>query len=456
MIWDSSLIAKYDLSGPRYTSYPTAPQFDSSISKIALIDKMLMPSEAPLSLYFHIPFCAHLCYYCACNKIVTKQYEKGAEYVELLGEEMRLRSLMLDHSREVTQLHFGGGTPTFLTEELIDVLFDNIQQHFNLINDGTQDYSIEIDPREISRSKLKLLTEKGINRISIGVQDFDIKVQDAIHRIQPIEMVTNLVEDARNLGITSINFDLIYGLPYQSIDGFKKTLEQVVRLSPERVSLFNYAHLPDRFRAQRRISDDSLPVSSMKLDLLKMSIEYLIAAGYEYIGMDHFAKSTDSLAIAQKQGKLQRNFQGYTTHAGTDLVAFGVSAISDLNGVYIQNHTDLSIYRSSIEKGQLAIAKGYISDLDDRIRHQVIMTLISQFELNTAIIEQKYNIRFFEYFFEEMENLTPMTKDGMLDIDRSGMQTTIKVTERGRLLIRCICMVFDKYLNGAIKYSKVI
>ncbi|MBU1293565.1 MAG: oxygen-independent coproporphyrinogen III oxidase [Gammaproteobacteria bacterium] len=456
MIWDSSLIAKYDLSGPRYTSYPTAPQFDSSISKIALIDKMLTPSEAPLSLYFHIPFCAHLCYYCACNKIVTKQYDKGAEYVELLGEEMRLRSLMLDHSREVTQLHFGGGTPTFLTEELIEVLFDNIQQHFNLINDGTQDYSIEIDPREISRSKLKLLTEKGINRISIGVQDFDIKVQEAIHRVQPVKMVADLVKDARELDIKSINFDLIYGLPYQSIEGFRETLAQVIELSPERISLFNYAHLPDRFRAQRRISDDSLPVSSMKLDLLKMSIEYLIAAGYEYIGMDHFAKSTDSLAIAQKQGKLQRNFQGYTTHAGTDLVAFGVSAISDLNGVYIQNHTDLSIYRSSIEKGQLAIAKGYISDLDDRIRHQVIMTLISQFELNTAIIEQKYNIRFFEYFFEEMENLTPMTKDGMLDIDRSGMQTTIKVTERGRLLIRCICMVFDKYLNGAIKYSKVI
>lgn len=456
MIWDSSLIAKYDLSGPRYTSYPTAPQFDSSISKIALIDKMLTPSEAPLSLYFHIPFCAHLCYYCACNKIVTKQYDKGAEYVELLGEEMRLRSLMLDHSREVTQLHFGGGTPTFLTEELIEVLFDNIQQHFNLINDGTQDYSIEIDPREISRSKLKLLTEKGINRISIGVQDFDIKVQEAIHRVQPVKMVADLVKDARELDIKSINFDLIYGLPYQSIEGFRETLAQVIELSPERISLFNYAHLPDRFRAQRLISDDSLPVSSMKLDLLKMSIEYLIAAGYEYIGMDHFAKSTDSLAIAQKQGKLQRNFQGYTTHAGTDLVAFGVSAISDLNGVYIQNHTDLSIYRSSIEKGQLAIAKGYISDLDDRIRHQVIMTLISQFELNTAIIEQKYNIRFFEYFFEEMENLTPMTKDGMLDIDRSGMQTTIKVTERGRLLIRCICMVFDKYLNGAIKYSKVI
>ncbi|MDE8603191.1 oxygen-independent coproporphyrinogen III oxidase [Marinomonas sp. RSW2] len=456
MIWDSSLIGKYDLSGPRYTSYPTAPQFDSTINKIALIDKMLMPSEKPLSLYFHIPFCAHLCYYCACNKIVTKQYDKGIEYVELLGEEMRLRSLMLDRTRKVTQLHFGGGTPTFLTEELIRSLFSDIKQHFNLINDGTQDYSIEIDPREITHSKLKLLTEMGINRISIGVQDFDSKVQEAIHRIQPIKMVADLVGYARELNIKSINFDLIYGLPYQSMEGFRATLADVVALSPERISLFNYAHLPERFRSQRRILDESLPAPSMKLDLLKMSIESLISAGYEYIGMDHFAKPSDSLAKAQKQGRLQRNFQGYTTHAGTDLIAFGVSAISDLSGTYMQNYTDLSHYRSSIEKGQLAIAKGYISDVDDRIRHQIIMTLIAQFELTTALIEQKYNISFFEYFAEEVDNLKPMIEDGMVEIDYYGMQATIKVTERGRLLIRCICMVFDKYLSSTIKYSKVI
>ncbi|AWY00727.1 oxygen-independent coproporphyrinogen III oxidase [Marinomonas primoryensis] len=456
MIWDSSLIGKYDLSGPRYTSYPTAPQFDSTISKIALIDKMLMPSEKPLSLYFHIPFCAHLCYYCACNKIVTKQYDKGVEYVELLGEEMRLRSLMLDHTRKVTQLHFGGGTPTFLTEELIRSLFNGIKQHFNLINDGTQDYSIEIDPREITYSKLKLLTDMGINRISIGVQDFDSKVQEAIHRIQPIKMVADLVSDARKLNIKSINFDLIYGLPYQSMEGFRATLADVVALSPERISLFNYAHLPERFRSQRRILDESLPSPSMKLDLLKMSIESLISAGYEYIGMDHFAKPSDSLAKAQKQGELQRNFQGYTTHAGTDLVAFGVSAISDIKGVYIQNHTDLSKYRNSIEKGQLAISKGYISDLDDRIRHTVIMTLIAQFELNTVIIEKMFNIRFFDYFGEEVDMLKPMVDDEMVEVHRGGVQATIKVTERGRLLIRCICMVFDKYLNNSIKYSKVI
>lgn len=456
MIWDTVLINKYDLSGPRYTSYPTAPQFNASISKIALIDKMIMPSSNKLSLYFHIPFCAHLCYYCACNKIVTKKYEKGREYVELLGEEMRLRSLMLDQSREVTQLHFGGGTPTFLTEELIEVLFDNIQQHFTLINDGSQDYSIEIDPREISRSKLKLLSDKGINRISIGVQDFDLKVQKAIHRVQPIEMVTDLVKDARDLGISSINFDLIYGLPYQSIEGFENTLADVVKLSPERISLFNYAHLPDRFQAQKRILDESLPTAELKLAILKMSIEYLINAGYEYIGMDHFAKPDDSLAKAQKEGQLQRNFQGYTTHAGTDLIAFGVSAISDIQGVYIQNHTDLAQYQSSLEKGQLAISKGYISNLDDRIRHHVIMTLMSQFKLNTHEVEKKFSIRFFDYFSMEVDKLLPMIEDGMIEINDDGMQTVIEVTERGRLLIRCICMVFDKYLHGEIKYSKVI
>ncbi|MEP0073033.1 MAG: oxygen-independent coproporphyrinogen III oxidase [Marinomonas sp.] len=456
MIWDSSLINKYDLAGPRYTSYPTAPQFDSGISKIALIDKMMMPSDKALSLYFHIPFCAHLCYYCACNKIVTKQYEKGAEYVELLGEEMRLRSLMLDHSKKVTQLHFGGGTPTFLTEELIRDLFKTINQYFNLVNDGSQDYSIEIDPREVTTSKLKLLTEMGINRISIGVQDFDNKVQEAIHRVQSLETVSQLAEDARAMNIKSINFDLIYGLPYQSLEGFRDTLDKVIELSPDRISLFNYAHLPERFRSQKRIPEDSLPIPSIKVQLLRMSIEYLIDAGYEYIGMDHFAKPDDSLAKAQKQGLLQRNFQGYTTHAGTDLVAFGVSAISDLSGVYIQNHTDLSLYRSSIEKGQLPISRGYISNFDDRIRHQVIMTLISQFELNTTIIEQKNNIRFFEYFSKEVDNLTSMIEDGMIEIQDNGMQTIIRVTERGRLLIRCICMIFDKYLSSNIKYSKVI
>ncbi|REG85707.1 oxygen-independent coproporphyrinogen III oxidase [Marinomonas pollencensis] len=456
MLWDQSLITKYNLSGPRYTSYPTAPQFDNQISKIALIDKMLLPSQDPISLYFHIPFCAHLCYYCACNKVVTKQYDKGTEYVELLEEEMRLRSLMIDNSRAVTQLHFGGGTPTFLSEQQLERLFVAIKQHFNLVQDGTQDYSIEIDPREISLAKMALLVKHGINRISIGVQDFDQQVQQAIHRVQPLEMVQNLVQDARKLGINSINFDLIYGLPKQTLSGFKDTLNKVIELNPERISVFNYAHLPDRFRSQRRIQEQDLPSPDTKLKLLKLSIEALTQAGYEYIGMDHFAKPNDHLKIAQLNGQLQRNFQGYTTHADTDLIAFGVSAISQLKGVYIQNHTDLSLYQNSIENGQLAIMKGYISDPDDCIRHQVIMTLISQFELDSQAIESKYKVLFADYFQQELEQLAHLEKDGIVELSYREEHTCIRVTERGRLLIRCVCMVFDKYLTNAIKYSKVI
>lgn len=456
MLWDTSLIQKYDLSGPRYTSYPTAPQFSSSISKIALIDKMLTPSDAPISLYFHIPFCAHLCYYCACNKIVTKQYEKGEEYIELLGEEIRLRSLMIDSSRPVTQLHFGGGTPTFLSEPQWHQLFKIINDHFTLINDGSQDYSIEIDPREIDTSKLQLLANAGINRVSIGVQDFNPVVQKAIHRVQSIDLVEKLVNDCRTMGIKSINFDLIYGLPFQSLQGFQETLDTVIRLNPDRVSVFNYAHLPDRFPAQKRILDEMLPTSDLKLTLLKTTIETLMLAGYEYIGMDHFAKPEDTLTIAQKEGKLQRNFQGYTTHAQTDLIAFGVSSISHLNGVYIQNHTDISLYQNCIENGQLPIMKGYISNDDDIIRHKIIMSLISQFTLRFSDIEKQFNICFKDYFSNELKNLIPLEIDGIIEVTYNEEDTVVNVTNQGRLLIRCVCMVFDKYLNSVIKYSKVI
>lgn len=456
MLWDTTLIQKYDLSGPRYTSYPTAPQFSSSISKIALIDKMLTSSDAPISLYFHIPFCAHLCYYCACNKIVTKQYEKGEEYIELLGEEIRLRSLMIDSNRPVTQLHFGGGTPTFLSEPQWHQLFKIINDHFTLINDGSQDYSIEIDPREIDTSKLQLLANAGINRVSIGVQDFNPVVQKAIHRVQSIDLVENLVNDCRKIGIKSINFDLIYGLPFQSLQGFQETLDTVIRLNPDRISVFNYAHLPDRFPAQKRILDEMLPTSDLKLTLLKTTIETLMLAGYEYIGMDHFAKPEDTLTVAQKEGKLQRNFQGYTTHAETDLIAFGVSSISHLNGVYIQNHTDISLYQNCIENGQLPIMKGYISNDDDIIRHKIIMSLISQFTLRFSDIEKQFNICFKDYFSNELKNLIPLETDGIVEVTYNEEDTVVNVTDQGRLLIRCVCMVFDKYLNSVIKYSKVI
>jgi len=374
----------------------------------------------------------------------------------LLGEEIRLRSLMIDADRPVTQLHFGGGTPTFLSESQWQQLFDVINRHFSLITNGSQDYSVEIDPREISKSKLTLLTTMGINRVSIGVQDFDLSVQKAIHRIQPVEMVEELVNDCRELSIRSINFDLIYGLPFQTLDGFKETLNIVLRLQPERISVFNYAHLPERFPAQKRIPEENLPSAEMKLHILKMTIDTLIENGYVYIGMDHFAKPDDTLTIAQNEGKLQRNFQGYTTHADTDLIAFGVSAISNLSGVYIQNHTDLSLYQNSIENGQLPIMKGYISDNDDRIRHQVIMTLISQFRLSFQAIEQEFTIRFKEYFAVELAKLKQLELDGIIEILSQQEDTIIKVTDRGRLLIRCVCMVFDKHLNSVVKYSKVI
>ena len=456
MIWDSALIQKYNLSGPRYTSYPTAPQFSTGVSKINLIDRMLAESKQPLSLYFHVPFCAHLCYYCACNKIVTKQYDKGTEYVELLGEEMRLRSLMVDQTRPVNQLHFGGGTPTFLSEDNLTTLFNGIKQYFNLVQDGSQDYSIEIDPREVSRSKIDLLAQLGFNRVSLGIQDFDEEVQKAIHRTQSVELVETVVADIRAVGINSINFDLIYGLPKQSLAGFDQTLETVLALSPDRISVFNYAHLPQRFMPQRRILDEDLPSPELKLAILKHTIEKLTDRGYVYIGMDHFAKPSDPLTIAQQEGKLQRNFQGYTTNADTDLIGFGVSSISQLNGVYIQNHTDLSLYQNSIENGQLAIMKGYISNPDDRIRHMVIMKLLCDFELHTKEVELSFGISFRDYFAEELDRLKSLVDDGVVAIAEEDEDLTIRITEVGRLLVRAACMVFDRYLGENATYSKVI
>ena len=456
MLWDTQLIQKYNLAGPRYTSYPTAPKFNTEISKMALIDKMLTPSDQPLSLYFHVPFCAHLCYYCACNKIVTKQYDKGSEYVDILGEEMRLRSLMLDQSRPVTQLHFGGGTPTFLSEQNLEDLFTKISETFNLVRDGSQDFSIEIDPREVDRSKLETLAKLGFNRVSLGIQDFNADVQKAIHRIQSLDLVQSVVKDIRELGFNSINFDLIYGLPKQTLEGFDQTLDKVIELSPDRISVFNYAHLPHRFAPQKRILDENLPSPEQKLTLLKHTIEKLTAAGYVYIGMDHFAKPTDPLTIAQQQGHLQRNFQGYTTHADTDLLAFGVSAISLIDGAYFQNHTDLSLYQNCIENGQLAIMKGYISNDDDRIRHFVIMQLLCHNYITSKMVESEFNVRFCEYFSAELDRLKTLEEDGILTITESDGEVTIQINEIGRLLVRCVCMTFDQYINEQASFSKVI
>jgi len=455
MLWNTQLIQKYNISGPRYTSYPTAPQFSSSISKLSLIEEMLTPSNKPLSLYFHVPYCAKLCYYCACNKVITSNYKKGDEYLELLIEEIRLKSLMLSNEREVQQLHFGGGTPTFLSVEAFKKLIGYIKQEFNLLPDNKGEYSIEVDPREVSLEKLEALRELGFNRLSFGIQDFDKRVQTTINRIQSYELIDSLMQHSRQLGYHSINFDLIYGLPYQSVESFKQTLNQVIELDPDRISVFNYAHLPKRFASQRQIPEDQLPDTDTKLAILKLCIDMLTSAGYQYIGMDHFAKPKDALAQAQNKGELKRNFQGYTTHANCDLLAFGTSAISQIGNTYVQNHTATKDYRKSIENGQLAIMKGYMSNRDDQIRHKVIMSLICNFELDSSDVESEFNIVFSNYFKNELSELRKLEEDSIIELTNEP-NLHIKVTDSGRLLIRCICMTFDKYLNNVISYSKVI
>ncbi len=455
MLWNTQLIHKYNISGPRYTSYPTAPQFDANISKLSLIEKMLLPSNKPLSLYFHVPYCAKLCYYCACNKVITSDYQKGDEYLELLIEEVRLKSLMVNEDREVQQLHFGGGTPTFLSIKAFTRLINYIKQHFNLLADDKGEYSIEVDPREISREKLVALRELGFNRLSFGIQDFNKRVQTTINRIQSYQLIDDLMAASRELSYQSINFDLIYGLPYQTVETFTETLDQVIELNPDRISVFNYAHIPRRFASQKLIPEDQLPDGDTKLAILKLCIDKLTEAGYQYIGMDHFAKPTDSLAMAQNQGELKRNFQGYTTHANCDLLAFGTSAISQIGHTYVQNHTATKDYRKSIESGQLAIMKGYVSNRDDQIRHNVIMSLICNFELDTSEVESEFDIVFKNYFKNELTELLKLEKDGIIELT-TGPHLIIRVTDSGRLLIRCICMTFDKYLNNVISYSKVI
>lgn len=455
-MWDQTLIEKYNISGPRYTSYPTALSFSKDVKRILLIDKMLAAKGKAISLYFHIPFCAHLCYYCACNKIVTKQQQRADEYLSLLEEEIRLKSLIINPSSPVKQLHFGGGTPTFLNLAQLQRMFSMIEQYFTLEKTPEVDYSIELDPRQVDSQQLEFLVSKGINRISIGVQDFTDSVQQAIHRIQPVAMVETLMIELRELGIKSINFDLIYGLPGQNLENFKASLEKVVALNPDRVSVFNYAHLPERFSTQQKIASDQLPSPDIKLSLFRLATETLLAAGYQHIGMDHFAKPADPLARAKQQGQLQRNFQGYSTHADTDLIGFGCSAISQVNNAFMQNHSDIVLYKNSILNGQLPISKGYIKDQDDVLREDVIMQLICNLQLDIRQFESKHGLIFNDYFAKEVLLLQPMIDDGILNMEFTSSTYKFSVPASGRLLIRCICMVFDKHLAQQTAYSKVI
>lgn len=398
--WDQSMIEKYNYSGPRYTSYPTALEFDDSFTEQNLLTAIENSKSDKLSLYIHIPFCAKLCYYCGCNKVITRHAHKADQYIEYLSHEIIKRAPLFKHYT-VTQMHWGGGTPTFLNPEQILKLTDLIKANFNFAAEG--EFSIEVDPREIELSMLDTLKEAGFNRISIGVQDFNKEVQVAVNREQDEQFIFDLMAKAKAMGFVSTNIDLIYGLPHQTPETFAATMQRVLDLSPDRLSVFNYAHLPARFAAQRKIKDEHLPSPKQKLEMLHQTIETLTGAGYQYIGMDHFAKPDDELAKLQREGKLHRNFQGYTTQEECDLLGLGVSSISQIGDCYAQNQKDIRPYYEAIDKDGHALWKGCSLNRDDEIRRVVIKQLICHFDLDMAKMDEKLGIKFEEYFAEDLK-----------------------------------------------------
>lgn len=455
--FDLDLIRRYDQSGPRYTSYPTAVEFDESFDAAAYraACERSNHSGRPVSLYFHIPFCDTVCFYCACNKIATKDRSLAPPYLERVYKELALQSELFDKSRVVEQLHWGGGTPTFLSHAQMTELMDATRRHFNLAGDDVGEYSIEIDPREADAAGVALLRRLGFNRMSLGVQDFDPRVQQAVNRIQTEAETMAVLEAARSEGFRSISIDLIYGLPFQTPESFARTLERVIAVGPERLSVFNYAHLPERFKPQRRINEADLPAPEAKLDILQSTIERLTEAGYVYIGMDHFARPDDELARAQQAGTLYRNFQGYSTHADCDLIGIGVTSIGKIDNTYGQNRRGLEEYYADLDAGRLPVFRGIELTRDDLIRRDMITRLICHFELDIPSAEAAWDIRFDAYFADALMKLRDMAGDGLLEVDAH----KIRILPRGRLLVRNICMAFDAYLatkTGPIGFSKVI
>ena len=453
--FDADLIRRYAGSGPRYTSYPTAMEFSPAVGEQDYVRwvKESNSSQRPLSLYVHIPFCAHVCYYCACNKIVTADRSRAQPYLDSLYREIRLQASLVDPERRVEQLHWGGGTPTFLSEQQMCDLMRTLGENFYLQENDGGEYSIEIDPRELREQTLSILREIGFNRISLGVQDFNPQVQEAVHRVQSDDQTMNAMRQARELGFHSINIDLMYGLPLQTLDSFSDTLEKVIGARPDRLSVFNYAHLPERFKPQRRINSEDLPSADEKLAILALTIEKLTAAGYQYIGMDHFALLDDELAEAQRTGTLHRNFQGYSTHSESDLIAMGVSAISAMPGGFAQNCMTVEEYIRELEESRFPVVRGVAINTDDRVRGEVIQQLICNNTLDTRRIEKEFGIEFNDYFGSELEQLEPMARDQLI---RIGDQR-LDVTAKGRLLIRNICKVFDRYrVEKEESFSKMI
>jgi len=455
--FDAELIAIYDNRGPRYTSYPTAPQFSSDFTANDYCDyaERSNATGIPLSLYVHIPFCQSLCYYCGCNKIVTRNQARVSRYLSNLHQEIDLQAELFAPSRQVEQLHLGGGTPTYLSDDQMAALIEKLATVFNFAAPHEREFSIEVDPRTVSRSSLTLLAELGFNRLSLGIQDFDTAVQNAVNRVQSEATVADLLQTARDNNFRSVSFDLIYGLPLQTVAGFEKTLQSVIDMQPDRLAVYNYAHLPSRFKGQRMIDARQIPAPETKLEILQLTIEKLCNAGYCYIGMDHFALPDDDLVSARSNRTLQRNFQGYSTRRHCDLVGLGVSSISNVGNSYAQNSLTTMEYEALVESGRLPIRKGLAIDDDDVLRADVIQDLMCYDELEFARFEGHYDIQFREYFAAELMRLEALQRDGLVEMNDSG----VAVTASGRLLMRNIAMQFDRHLNQAAhgeQFSKAI
>jgi oxygen-independent coproporphyrinogen-3 oxidase len=454
---DADLIRKYGGNGPRYTSYPTADRFaeafDANAYRHWLGQRNVGGFVRPLGLYVHVPFCDTLCFYCACNKIATKNHERAVRYVDYLEREIALASAALGRDRRISKMHWGGGTPTFLGEALTARLVGTLHAHFDLDRNG--EYAIEIDPRKVDASRVAQLCALGFNRVSIGVQDFDPAVQRAVNRVQSVEETRTVIDAARASGFRSVNLDLIYGLPLQTLEGFEATLDRVIDCDPDRVALYSYAHLPAAFSPQRRINEADLPRPDVKLALMTTAIRRLRDAGYVYIGMDHFAKPNDELAVAQRKGRLTRDFQGYSAGGDCDLVAFGTSAIGKIGPTYAQNVKTLDGYYERLDAGDFPIVRGIQLTADDLVRRAVIQALACQFSVCKESIAIKHLVDFDTYFATEMVDLRALEDDGLVELDDDWIQ----VTPRGRLLVRAVCAVFDRYLRATrerTRYSRIV
>lgn len=461
LAFDADLVRRYDRPGPRYTSYPAAPQFHTGFGEAELRAAATASNGDPiprrLSLYVHVPFCTSPCFYCGCNRVITRDKGRAERYLVRLYREIALMAQLFDRDREVIQLHFGGGTPNFLSTGQLREVVDTLHRHFHFSESRERDISIELDPRFVSPEEIAELARIGFNRASLGVQDFDPEVQQAVNRIQGVEETRTVVEACRANGFRSVNIDLIYGLPRQTLEGFARTLEQVLAMRPDRLAVYGYAHLPHLFKPQRQIVESELPSAELRLQLLQLAIRTLTAAGYVYIGMDHFALPDDDLAEAQRRGGLHRNFMGYTTHADSDLIGLGVSAISHIGDSYSQNPRDLASWQEALDEGRLPVFRGMQLSEDDQLRADLIQRLMCQGEIPVAALERRYGIVFRDYFADALHKLRPLAEDGLVRIEPG----RITATSRGRLLLRNIAMCFDRYLDqpaqvAAPRFSRAI